>query len=215
MCFLQKRGIKKLSLCFFSFPSIEEGQTSALDLISSLFSLSPLSSLFSLLSSLFSLLSFLSSLFSLLSPLSSLFSLLSSLFSLLSPLFSLFSLLSSLSSLLSPLFSLSLSLSLSLPFTQPPPPTTQIYIPRIPGVPDDIPFYPDRFGLDYEDVWLSASDGTKLHAWLVRPPGARPPRGPLLIFFQENAGTMAMRLPFLRLLVRHLGCAVLAPSYRG
>ena len=91
----------------------------------------------------------------------------------------------------------------------------QIYIPRIPGVPDDIPFYPDRFGLDYEDVWLSASDGTKLHAWLVRPPGARPPRGPLLIFFQENAGTMAMRLPFLRLLVRHLGCAVLAPSYRG
>lgn len=82
-------------------------------------------------------------------------------------------------------------------------------------MPDEIPFYPDRFGLDYEDVWLSASDGTKLHAWLVRPPGARPPRGPLLIFFQENAGTMAMRLPFLRLLVRHLGCAVLAPSYRG
>lgn len=97
-----------------------------------------------------------------------------------------------------------------------------IYIPKIPGVPDDIPFYPDRFGLDYEDVWLTAADGVKLHAWLLRAPAggggvgsANAPRprvrGPLLIFFQENAGNMAMRLPFLRLLVRNLGCAVLAP----
>ena len=114
-------------------------------------------------------------------------------------------------------------------FSTPPPPPfhhpTQIYIPKIPGVPDEIPFYPDRFGLDYEDVWLTAADGVKLHAWLLRPPaggfggaGAAlaaggPPRarGPLLIFFQENAGNMAMRLPFLKLLVRNLGCAVLAP----
>ena len=108
----------------------------------------------------------------------------------------------------------------------PAPPPPQIYIPKIPGVPDEIPFYPDRFGLDYEDVWLTAADGVKLHAWLLRPGGGggmgggagpqsahRAPRarGPLLIFFQENAGNMAMRLPFLRLLVRNLGCAVLAP----
>ena len=102
--------------------------------------------------------------------------------------------------------------------------STQIYIPKIPGVPDEIPFYPDRFGLDYEDVWLTVADGVKLHAWLLRAPasgggggavGNAAPRprapGPLLIFFQENAGNMAMRLPFLRLLVRNLGCAVLAP----
>jgi hypothetical protein len=116
----------------------------------------------------------------------------------------------------------------------------KIYIPRIPGVPDEIPFYPDRFGLEYEvrgermeggqrstrartprasltppsplqDIWLTAADGVKLHAWLLRAPGPRAPRGPCVIFFQENAGNMAMRLPFLRLLVRNLGCAVLAP----
>jgi len=107
----------------------------------------------------------------------------------------------------------------------------KIYLPRIPGVPDAFPFYPDRFGLEYEDCWLTAGDGTKLHAWLLKPPGtaaaaaaaaaaggAPPPpplRLPVLIFFQENAGNMAMRLPFLRALVRSLGCAVLAPSYRG
>ena len=32
---------------------------------------------------------------------------------------------------------------------------------------------------------------------------------------QENAGNMSLRLPFLRLLVRHLDCSVFAPSYRG
>jgi abhydrolase domain-containing protein 13 len=110
-----------------------------------------------------------------------------------------------------------------------------IYLPRIPGVPDAFPFYPDRFGLEYEDVWLTAGDGTKLHAWLMKPPGSGAPaaaggaaaglttpssqpstsRLPVLIFFQENAGNMSMRLPFLRAVVRSLGCAVLAPSYRG
>ena len=60
-------------------------------------------------------------------------------------------------------------------------PHSQIYLPRIRGVPDAFPFYPDRFGLEYEDVWLTASDGTKLHAWLLKPPGtaaAAPPPAP-------------------------------------
>ena len=78
-------------------------------------------------------------------------------------------------------------------------------------------------------MWLTAGDGVKLHAWLLKAPGAGggggggagatatppPARLPVVIFFQENAGNMAMRLPFLRALVRALGCAVLAPSYRG
>ena len=70
-------------------------------------------------------------------------------------------------------------------------------------------------------MWLTAADGVKLHAWLLRAPGAAAAaaaagaRLPALVFFQENAGNMAMRLPFLRALVLNLGCAVLAPSYRG
>ena len=69
-------------------------------------------------------------------------------------------------------------------------------------------------------MWLTAGDGVKLHAWLLKPPGASAasapaPPLPVVLFFQENAGNMAMRLPFLRALIRALGCAVLAPSYRG
>ena len=108
----------------------------------------------------------------------------------------------------------------TLPFFPPP----RFTSPKYPASPTRSHSKPDRFGLDYEDVWLTAADGVKLHAWLLRAPAGggdgvasgnaapRPrARGPLLIFFQENAGNMAMRLPFLRLLVRNLGCAVLAP----
>ncbi|KAK9832839.1 hypothetical protein WJX81_005824 [Elliptochloris bilobata] len=94
-----------------------------------------------------------------------------------------------------------------------------IYIPRIPGVPNTFPYLPDKFGLEYEDVWLTAADGTKLHAWYLYPrtlpSAAARRRRPAVLFLQENAGNMALRLPFLRLLVRYLDCAVLALSYRG
>eukprot|EP00891_Asterochloris_glomerata_P001904 jgi/Astpho2/1904/Aster-00423 len=33
--------------------------------------------------------------------------------------------------------------------------------------------------------------------------------------YEENAGDMSLRLPFLRLLMQHLNCSVFAPSYRG
>ena len=65
-----------------------------------------------------------------------------------------------------------------------------------------------------QDVWLTAADGTKLHAWYLYPrtlpSAAARRRRPAVLFLQENAGNMALRLPFLRLLARYLDCAVLA-----
>ncbi len=65
-----------------------------------------------------------------------------------------------------------------------------------------------------QDVWLTAADGTRLHAWYLHPrtlPSAAQRRArPAVLFLQENAGNMALRLPFLRLLARYLDASVLA-----
>lgn len=67
------------------------------------------------------------------------------------------------------------------------PAAPQIYVPRLPGIPAEYPYRPDAFGLDYEDVWLTAADGTRLHAWLMWPrqwgPDVRHTR-PTVLFFQ-------------------------------
>ena len=48
-----------------------------------------------------------------------------------------------------------------------------------------------------QDVWLTAADGTRLHAWFMWPsewdgqeggPRAQLRRRPVVLFFQENAG---------------------------
>lgn len=78
----------------------------------------------------------------------------------------------------------------------PPSSPLQIYVPRLPGIPNDYPYYPDAFRLAYEDVWLTTSDGLRLHAWLMWPPHWGPEerrRRPTVVFFQENAGNMAFR----------------------
>lgn len=80
--------------------------------------------------------------------------------------------------------------------SNPSPPCPQIYVPRLPGIPSDYPYYPDAFSLGYEDVWLTTADGLRLHAWLMWPRHWGPEerqRHPTVIFFQENAGNMAFR----------------------
>ena len=64
-----------------------------------------------------------------------------------------------------------------------------------------------------QDVGVTAEDGTKLHAWFLQPRGwskALRAQRPVVLFFQENAGNMSYRLPFLRLLTRYLDCSVFA-----
>lgn len=63
-------------------------------------------------------------------------------------------------------------------------------------------------------VKFTAKDGTRISGWFMHPKGwtAKQKRQhPTIIFLQENAGTMAMRLSFFVEMLRYLHCSVLAP----
>ena len=57
---------------------------------------------------------------------------------------------------------------------------------------------PKEHDMDFEDLMLTAEDGTKINAWFM--PGPAGPRTPFVIFAHENAGNMGLRLPDLKLL---------------
>ncbi|MDH3316937.1 MAG: alpha/beta hydrolase [Gammaproteobacteria bacterium] len=69
---------------------------------------------------------------------------------------------------------------------------------------------PARVGLDYEDVWLEASDGVRIHGWYIPH---RQPRGTLL-FFHGNAGNIGDRLESIAIFHR-LNLNVLIIDYHG
>jgi uncharacterized protein len=83
---------------------------------------------------------------------------------------------------------------------------------------DRIVFHPGRgheatpasYGLAFEDVSLQAEDGVKLHGWWL----AREPAAPAVLFFQGNAGTIALRLDRVAQWVPR-GLAVFLLDYRG
>lgn len=96
----------------------------------------------------------------------------------------------------------------------PVPPGTQ----RSPG--DNPPQYrsPEAWRLPYEDVWITAADGTKVHAWLVyqKLEGASEEHVPYtFLYLHGNAGNIGHRLENVRDMHRHLGVNVLILDYRG
>ncbi|XP_042473586.1 alpha/beta hydrolase domain-containing protein WAV2-like isoform X1 [Zingiber officinale] len=91
-----------------------------------------------------------------------------------------------------------------------------VYVPVLPGLARAYPITPARLRLDYEDVFLHASDGVRLHAWFVKQSPWKPGEyGPTVLFFQENAGNIAHRLEFVRIMMQRLHCNVFMLSYRG
>ncbi|WOL11591.1 protein bem46-like [Canna indica] len=88
-----------------------------------------------------------------------------------------------------------------------------VYVPVLPGLARAYPITPARLHLDYEDVTLHAADGVRLHAWFVKHLPSKP--GPTILFFQENAGNIAHRLEFVRIMMQRLQCNVFMLSYRG
>jgi len=74
----------------------------------------------------------------------------------------------------------------------------------------DVRLSPKDFGMEFEDVWLTASDGVSVHGWAVPRSGAEV----WILYCHGNGGNIAGRLDILRWLHR-LGANVLAFDYRG
>jgi fermentation-respiration switch protein FrsA (DUF1100 family) len=74
----------------------------------------------------------------------------------------------------------------------------------------DLPADPGALGLAFEDLDITAADGTKVHAWFV----PLEPESPVVIFCHGNAGNISHRLAKLMTL-RCAGASVLFFDYRG
>jgi fermentation-respiration switch protein FrsA (DUF1100 family) len=79
-----------------------------------------------------------------------------------------------------------------------------------PGIGRDVTTTPRAIGLAYEDVWLDAGEGVRLHGWFV---DRAAPKGVALIL-HGNAGSIALRLDWLRMF-HDLGYASFIIDYRG
>ena len=65
----------------------------------------------------------------------------------------------------------------------------------------------------YEDVYIQTKDNLKLFGWFIKQ--AIPYDVPTLIYFQENAGNIGMRIPFMNKLYLKLKVNILIVGYRG
>jgi fermentation-respiration switch protein FrsA (DUF1100 family) len=80
-------------------------------------------------------------------------------------------------------------------------------------------FFPSKYpqgnwkpaGLDFEDAWFSAADGTRLHGWYCPCPDARA----VLLYAHGNAGNLALRGPLMKRFQKELRVTTLVFDYRG
>jgi fermentation-respiration switch protein FrsA (DUF1100 family) len=66
-------------------------------------------------------------------------------------------------------------------------------------------------GLDFDDAWFHAADGTRLHGWYVPEKNARA----TVLFCHGNGGNITHRLDALKMLHQRVGASVLIFDYRG
>jgi fermentation-respiration switch protein FrsA (DUF1100 family) len=71
---------------------------------------------------------------------------------------------------------------------------------------------PKYFGLEYENVFFPATDGTRLHGWFV--PSSDPGEKTTLLWFHGNAGNISHRLENIALLHSHLNISIFIFDYR-
>ncbi len=71
-------------------------------------------------------------------------------------------------------------------------------------------FFPEQFGLEYEDVWVTTSDGVRIHGWFF--PAAMTKA--LFLFYHGNAGNISHRLDNIQRL-HNIGLTVFIIDYRG
>ncbi|KAG8376191.1 hypothetical protein BUALT_Bualt09G0037500 [Buddleja alternifolia] len=94
-----------------------------------------------------------------------------------------------------------------------------VYVPVLPGLTKSYPITPARLRLLYEDVWLTSSDGVRLHAWFIK---LFPDCRALDVADKQNVKSTCVEYfisgghPILRImLVYRLQCNVFMLSYRG
>uniref|UniRef100_A0A7S0B987 Serine aminopeptidase S33 domain-containing protein n=1 Tax=Pyrodinium bahamense TaxID=73915 RepID=A0A7S0B987_9DINO len=99
-----------------------------------------------------------------------------------------------------------------------------IYVPTPPGTqrsPSNNPYgyrSPATWSLPYEDAWVFAEDGTRLHAWLVYqdPEKWTKEEAPYtLVYFHGNAGNIGHRLENVKDMHKKLRINILIVDYRG
>ncbi|GAU33169.1 hypothetical protein TSUD_206280 [Trifolium subterraneum] len=76
-----------------------------------------------------------------------------------------------------------------------------VYVPVLPGLTKSYAMNPSRLRLTYEDIWLTSSDGVRLHAWFIK-------------LFPDTTD-IAHRLEMVRVMLQQLQCNVFMLSYRG
>ncbi|KAK6120382.1 hypothetical protein DH2020_045862 [Rehmannia glutinosa] len=90
-----------------------------------------------------------------------------------------------------------------------------VYVPVLPGFTKSYPITPARLRLLYEDVWLTSSDGVRLHAWFVKLlPDCRGTISRELIPSLLTTD-IAHRLEMVRIMLQRLQCNIFMLSYRG
>jgi len=74
---------------------------------------------------------------------------------------------------------------------------------------------PALLGVEAEEVWFEAADGTRLHGWWIEAQGRAPSSGaPVLLWSHGNAGNLTHRAPHAGALARQ-GLSVFLFDYRG
>lgn len=83
-------------------------------------------------------------------------------------------------------------------------------------------FYPQKTlistpadaGLDYQDAWLTAADGTQLHAWWIPAQGSTPDSNNMVLYLHGNAENISSHSHSIYWLAKS-GVSVLSLDYRG
>jgi fermentation-respiration switch protein FrsA (DUF1100 family) len=91
-----------------------------------------------------------------------------------------------------------------------------LYVPDFPSGSKAVFLNPLDFNLRYVDeVMMETPDGMKLQAWFVKVDDENYKNAPTILYFQENAGNLSHRLPFMKDMIEKMKMNVFILSYRG
>lgn len=84
------------------------------------------------------------------------------------------------------------------------PPQSRVFVPT-----------PTMFNLPFENLFITARDGTQLHMFLVKQDGISCSTAPTILYLHGNAGNIGHRLVNVKGLYTSIGCNIALLEYRG